>query len=114
MDDEAPPLAPPPPELPPELPELPPELPELPPDELLEEPPDEPPLEPEEPPDEPDDPPLDELGDEGMDEEDCCWLAQPPIRKAEMELMATQWAAIVSSRCDESDDEAPDAGGRVD
>lgn len=50
-----------------------------------------------------------------MDEEDdCCWLAQPPIRKAEMELMATQWAAIVSSRCDESDDEAPDAGGRVD
>lgn len=109
MDEEAPPLAPPPDCPPPELP------PELPPDELLEEPPDEPPLEPEEPPDDPDDPPLDELGEEGMDEEeDCCWLAQPPISKAERELMATQWAAIVSSRCDESDDEAPDAGGRVD
>lgn len=81
MDEEAPPLAPPPEGMPP---------PELPRDELLEEPPDEPPLEPEEPPDEPDEPPLDELGDEGMDEEDCCWLAQPPIRKAEIELMATQ------------------------
>ena len=48
-----------------------------------------PPLEPDEPPlepDDPDEPPelgeLGMLGDDGM-LEDCCWLAQPPIRKLE-------------------------------
>jgi len=65
------------------------EPPLFPPGRLLEEPPDEPPpLEPEEPPDDPDEPP--ELGEEGMDVEEDCWLAQPPIRKAETEPMARQ------------------------
>lgn len=66
----------------------PPELLELPPEELLEEPPPEEPLEPDEPDDPPDEPP-DELGEDGMEEDDC-WLAQPPIRKAETEPIATQ------------------------
>ena len=103
---EAPPLAPPaegrppPPELPPELLCDPPEDPPL-----------EPPLEPDDPPEDPDDPPL-ELGLDGIeDEEDCCW-AHPPMRKADTELMAMQWMAIVSNRLEVGDD-APDAGSRV-
>jgi hypothetical protein len=101
---EAPPLAPPaegdPPELPRELLCEPPEDPPL-----------EPPLEPEEPPEEPEEPPL-ELGLDGIEEEeDCCW-AQPPMRKAETEPMAMQWMAIVSNRLEVGDD-APDAGSRV-
>ena len=97
---EAPPLAPPPADC--EPPELPREL---------EEPPEDPPLEPDEPPDEPDEPPL-ELGLDGVEEEeDCCW-AHPPIRKAETELMAMQCMAIVSNRRVVGDD-APVAGYRV-
>lgn len=64
----------------------------LPPDEPDE--PDEPPLDPEEPPDEP--PGLGMLG-EGMLEEDC-WLAQPPMRKAEMVPTVVICAATTSSR----------------
>jgi hypothetical protein len=101
---EAPPLEPPaegrPPELPRELLDAPPE-----------DPPEDPPLEPDDPPEEPDDPPL-ELGLDGMEEEeDCCW-AQPPMSKADTELMATQCTAILSNRLPVGD-AAPDAGSRV-
>lgn len=102
MDE--PPLAPPaegcPPERPPELLELPPEL--------LEEPP------PAEPPLEPDEPPLEELGEEGMEEEEDCWPAQPPIRKLEIEPTITQCTATVSSRRDDGDSDIPAMGNRVD
>jgi hypothetical protein len=82
-----------------------------PPLELDEPPPDEPPLEPDEPPEEPDDPPL-ELGLDGIEEEeDCCW-AHPPMRNADTELIAMQCMAIVSNRLVVGDD-APDAGSRV-
>ncbi|HEY0940623.1 MAG TPA: hypothetical protein VGE08_11045 [Steroidobacter sp.] len=65
---------------------------------LLDEPPEEPPppLEPPEEPEEPpEEPPLGML--DGMEDEEDCW-AQPPIRNAETEPMATQWPAIVSRR----------------
>lgn len=92
---EAPPLAPPPADCePPELP-----------------PPEDPPLEPDEPPEDPEDPPL-ELGLDGIEEDDCCCWAHPPISKAETELMAMQWMAIVSNRRVVGDD-APVAGTRV-
>ena len=68
-----------------------------PPLELLDEPPEDPPLEPDEPPEEPDDPPL-ELGLDGMEDEDCCCWAHPPMRNADTEPMAMQWIAIVSNR----------------
>ena len=68
-----------------------------PPGMLLDEPPEEPP--PLEPPEEPEEPPEEPLGMlEGMDEEEDCWPAHPPIRKADTELMARQWPAIVSKR----------------
>jgi hypothetical protein len=105
--EEPPPLEPPaegrppPPELPPELLCDPPEDP----------PPLEPPLEPDEPPEEPDEPPL-ELGLDGIeDEEDCCW-AHPPMRNADTELMAMQCMAIVNNLRVVGDD-APVAGCRV-
>jgi hypothetical protein len=97
---EAPPLAPPPADC--EPPELPLEL---------EEPPEDPPLEPDEPPEDPEDPPL-ELGLEGIEEDDCCCWAHPPISKAETELTAMQWMAIVSNRRVVGDD-APVAETRV-
>ena len=94
---EAPPLAPPPDDCEPPR--------------ELDEPPDEPPLEPDDPPEEPDDPPL-ELGLEGIEEEeDCCW-AHPPMRNADTELMAMQWMAMVSNRLVVGDG-APVAGSRV-
>jgi hypothetical protein len=103
---EAPPLAPPAEGIPPP-PELPPELLCDPPDE----PPLEPPLEPDDPPEDPEEPPL-ELGLDGIeDEEDCC-CAQPPMRKADTEPTAMQCMAIVSNRRVVGDD-APDAGCRV-
>ena len=86
---------------------------------LLDEPPEEPPPpleppdEPEDPPEEPEEPPEEPLGMLDEDEEDCCWLAQPPIRKAETELMATQWAAIVSRRCVVGDGLGPAVEARV-
>jgi hypothetical protein len=88
-----------------------------PPGMLLDEPPDEPPpLDPDEPPEEPEEPPEEPLGMlDGMEEEeDCCWLAHPPIRNADTEPMARQWAATVSSRRDVSDVSDPTAEARVD
>lgn len=82
-----------------------------PPRELLDEPPDEPPLEPDEPPEDPEEPPL-ELGLDGIEEEEDCCCAHPPMRNADTELMATQCAAIVSSRLVVGDD-APDSRSRV-
>lgn len=51
-------------------------------------------------PDEPPDDPLEEEGDDvgdGIDEEED-WLAQPPMRSAEIALTVVTWAATTSSR----------------
>lgn len=74
---------------------------------LLDEPPEEPP--PLEPPEEPEEPPEEPLGMlEGIDEEeDCCWPAQPPIRNADTELIATQCAAMVRTRRVVGDESSP-------